>query len=571
MAKQPSMTGRVPDTDDGIPQASQSDLAPVVEALTQATQALVSTTNQLMQFAQGFASPAPGVTGGGREGGGQAQINTWEDDPFSEAVPTPDPRNPQPITVDVPLNNNPRLQTAIVEPRSAPGRFNPGTPNFRYWVAAEALTRGINFWGSLLPSGTTWSTSNPMRVTLVAGVDLNAFFSRDRGLNFFHQVVRNLDIFSGESSDVACHELGHAILDALRPQLFNAASTEAAAFHESFGDMSAILCALQVPSLRNKVLTETQGQLNVNSRLSRLAEQLGWGIRQLSPTAVDRDSLRNAANRFVYRRPDTLPPSAPAGLLSSEVHSFSRVFTGAFLDALARMFRITGAPNEANLLAVSRDMGQLLVDGARTAPITPAYFSQVAAAMVQADQARNGGRYRSALTTAFVERAILSVPAALELANAPVPQPVAVQPGAMGMALGAAGSTIVYAYGDTAEDEGYRLGFGETPELPLRTAPLGSETFQVHAPDENPRFAVAPASFPNVQDILSAEDASRHFVEDLFQNRRINVGTRMGAMAELSSGDPTRYTHILVTDSSGSRILKRDHFDCGLCQARVSR
>src|SRR5689334_22210536 len=195
MARQPSMTGRVPDTDDGIPQASQSDLAPVAEALTQATQALVSTANQLMQFAQGFASPAPGVTGGGQEGGAQAQINTWEDDPFSEAVPTPDPRNPPPITVNVPLNNNPRLQTAIVEPRPAPGRFNPGTPNFRYWATAEALTRGINFWGSLLPSGTTWSTSNPMRVTLVAGVDLNAFYARDRGLNFFHRVVRNLDIF----------------------------------------------------------------------------------------------------------------------------------------------------------------------------------------------------------------------------------------------------------------------------------------------------------------------------------------------------------------------------------------
>jgi hypothetical protein len=568
------MTGRVPDTDTGIPQASQNDLASVVEALTQATQALVSTTNQLMQFAQGFVSPAPGGGGaGGQEGRGQAglaQINIWEEDPFSEAVVTPDPRNTSPVAVDVPLNNNPRLQTTTVEPRPAPGRFNPGTSNFRYWVTSEALTRGINFWGALLPSGTTWSTSNPMRVTLVAGVDLNAFYSRNRGLNFFNQVVRNIDIFSGESPDVACHELGHAILDALRPQLFNVASTEAGAFHEAFGDMSAILCALQLPSLRNKVLAETQGQLNVNSRLSRLAEQLGWGIRQLSPTAVDRDSLRNAANRFVYRRPDTLPPSAPASLLSSEVHSFSRVFTGAFLDALARMFGMTGAPSDANLLAVSRDMGQLLVDGVRTAPITPAYFSQLAAAMVQADQARNGGRYRSALTTAFVERGILSVPAALALTDAPVPQPVALQPGPMGMAAGA-GSPIVYAYDDTAEDEGYRLGFGETPELPLRAMSFGSETFEVHAPDENPRFTVAPAAVTNVpQDILSPEDASSHFVEDLFQLRRINVGTTIGAMAQLSSGDSTRYTHILVTDSKGARVLKRDHFDCGFCQQRIA-
>jgi hypothetical protein len=569
-----------------MPQGGQNDLATVIEGLTQVTQALVSTANQLMQFSQNLAGTS--LSGGGQDGGGeaglgsggaglgapqaQAQINIWEDDPFSEAVPTPNPRNPSPIVVNVALNQNPRLQTAVVEPRPAPGRFTPGTANFRYWVASEAITRGINFWGALLPPGTTWSTANPMRVTLVAGTDLNAIYSRNRGLNFFHQTVQNLDLFSGESSDVVCHELGHAILDALRPQLFNVASTETGAFHESFGDMSAILCALQLPSMRDKVLAETRGKLNVNSRLSRLAEQLGWGIRQLSPTAVDRDSLRNAANRFIYRRPDTLPSSAPANVLSSEVHSFSRVFTGAFLDALARMFRIFGAPNDASLLAVSRDMGQLLVDGIRTAPIAPAYFSQVAAAMVQADQARNGGRYRAALTSAFVERSILSVPSALALTDAPVPQPVTLQPAPLGM-IGAAmgmGSPIVYAYADTADDEGYRLGFGETPELPLRATSLDGETFEVHAPDESPRFSVVPASLSNApQDVMSPEDASRHFIEDLFQQRRISISAKMGAMADLAAEDSTRVTHLITTDSRGAKVLKRTHFDCGFCQMRA--
>ena len=146
MAKQPSITGRDPGPGTGIPQNSQNDLAPVVQALTQATQALVSTTNQLMQLAQGFASPAPSGLGGQPGAGGQAslggagpgsgippqsQINIWEEDPFSEAVPTPDPRNPSPLAINVPLNNNPRLQITVVEPGPAPGRFNPGTPNFR--------------------------------------------------------------------------------------------------------------------------------------------------------------------------------------------------------------------------------------------------------------------------------------------------------------------------------------------------------------------------------------------------------------------------------------------------------
>ena len=562
--------------DDNAAAASRNDMAAAIEALAKATQSLVATANQFAQFAQG----AGGGHGGQADVGAGpfpvpvpiATINVWEDDPFSEAAPTIDPASGVPAVTQVPSVANPRLQTAIGGPRPPPQRYAPRTPEFRYWTAAEALARGINFWGPLMPAGSTWSTANPMRVTLVAGQDLNAFYSRTNGLNFFHKVVRNQDFFSGESPDVVCHELGHAILDALRPQLFNAANIETGAFHEAFGDMSGILSALQLQSLRTKVLTETQGRLNVNSRLSRLAEQLGWAIRQLSPTAVDRDCLRNAANRFVYQRPDLLPPSAPASRLSSEVHSFSRVFTGAFLDALARMFALTGAPNEASLQAVSRDMAQLLVDGVRAAPITSAYYSQVAAAMVQADQARNHGRYRAALTSAFVGRGILAVHAALDLVDAPVPRLAAQPAAAMAGFDPAGGSSDVYAYGDAAEDDGHRRGYGDTPELPLSTVSLGRDiSFAVHAASQAPRFEVSSAVVgATAQAPLTADEASRHFVEDLVQLGNINFGTAKGLMAQLGGDESRKQTHVLVADTDGALVLKRDHFDCGFCN-RFSR
>jgi len=95
-----------------------------------------------------------------------------------------------------------------------------------------------------------------MRVRLLeAEPDLNAFYVRTSGLHFYRRTVLGRDIYSGESPDVVCHELGHAILDALKPQLFHVAATEASAFHESFGDMSAILCALQLSSVRTKVIS----------------------------------------------------------------------------------------------------------------------------------------------------------------------------------------------------------------------------------------------------------------------------------------------------------------------------
>jgi hypothetical protein len=566
-------------------QQSAQTLAGAAQALTQATQQLTATVAQLSAVTQGRAAdtgvrvttPAAAV-----------QINAWEDDPFSEASPTPTPTRPQPVTVGAPNLSAPFLRVVITGQQPAPSRYTPGTANFRYWTAAEALARGVGFWAARLPTGTRWSTRNPvLQVTLVAGDRLNATYSRLAGLRFFQANVRNVLIFSGESPDVVLHELGHAVLDAVRPELFHAASIEAAAFHESFGDMSSILVALQLPTVRQKVLEETNGRLNVSSRLSRVAEQLGWGIRQSAPEAVDVDSLRNAANRFFYQPPEGLPPRAPAARLSSEAHSFARVFTGAFLDALARMLRTAGPANDANLLTIARHMGQLLIDGVRTAAITPAYYSQVAAAMIQADRARNNGRYRTALADAFLRRGILAPGAVAGLASAPVPttEPA---PGAAGRSLGIVGSPggagfdgsnfadegsdgeSLLAYDDGVADEAHLRGFGETPELPEVTIQLGFDIggpLIVHAAMQQERFAVAPAR-TDVGPLPAQEPdhAARAFVEDLLQLGRIDFGQKAGMVPELSS--PTEEKTHVLTDRPDGLVLERLHFDC--CR-RVAR
>ena len=214
-----------------------------------------------------------------------------------------------------------------------PATYQPGAAGFRYWNAAAALRRGADFWAARVPSG-QWQMGPTLSIFLDAGEDLNAYYDR-RALNFFHGPGPTGTVYSGESPDVLLHEMGHAILDAVKPQLWDVASLEPPEFHEAFGDMSAILGALQLPSLRIAVLSETAGQLYRNSRLSRLAEQLGTAIRTRVPDAVDPDCLRNAVNSFVYQDPVPLPSSGPASRLTSEPHSFSRVFTGAFFDALA--------------------------------------------------------------------------------------------------------------------------------------------------------------------------------------------------------------------------------------------
>jgi hypothetical protein len=339
---------------------------------------------------------------------------------------------------------------------------------------------------------------------------------------------------------------------------------------------------LQLPGVRQKVLNETHGRINTNSRLSRLAEQLGWAIRQGSPTAVDRDCLRNASNRFFYEDPSVIPPRAPASQLSSEPHSFSRVFTGAFLDALSGMLIRQGGASDANLLAVSRAMGLLLVDGVRITQVVPRFYSQVAAGMITADRARNNGRFRGVLGNAFIRHGILSPADLARLPEAPVPQAVAA-PLSEGFNAGAVsiggfgeesyGEATLLSYGG-AEDDSYRRGYGETPELPVVSLPgdyIGIP-IKVHAAAEPARFAVTGGAPPTgAAEDMSAERDAQHFVEDLIQLGHIEAGAA-GMMAGAAGVDmivPTgtpdgEKTHELVPDADGqSLILKRKHFDCG--------
>ncbi|WP_315720111.1 MULTISPECIES: hypothetical protein [unclassified Bradyrhizobium] len=538
---------------------SKDDDAATIAALQRVAELMQSTSEDLQAFMKSRA-----VGGAATAGAGAGQVSSW-DDPFSEAVPSTNP--PLAPTRPVPVVTNTFSAMRVTTADQAPpvANYNPGTPEFRYWVANEALARGIRFWGSLLPAGTTWSTSNPMQVSLVeAGTQLNANYTRRFGLRFYRQKVREIDIFTAESPDVVCHELGHAVLDALRPQLFHVANTETGAFHESFGDISALLCALQVPEMRKAVIEETGGRLNTSSRLSRLAEQLGWGLRQISPRTVERDCLRNAANRFFYRRPDLVPPVADASLLSSEEHSFSRIFTGAFLDALARMFSAGPSKDEASLLSVSQNIAQILIDAVHGASITSAYFSQVAAAMIQADEARFEGRHKAELTGAFLEHGILSVASTLQMGAAPLPE--AIHLGALDM-TGAGGAAIIYSYEDRKDDDAHRLGFGETPDLPLRPLTIGRDLqLEVHAPEDEGRFAVASATYGAApyDGAMSQEAASYNFVAGLIQRQQIDLSEATPSLSGAGKKRDGRMTHALVMEG-GKSVLKRDGFACG-CQ-----
>lgn len=290
-----------------------------------------------------------------------------------------------------------------------PGSYAPDTPESLYWQLSSALERGKRLWSERLPGAGRWIPGPVLPAQPSAGTDLNAYYDR-KALRFFRDVDAKTGalVQSGDSVDVVTHEQGHAVLDALRPDLWDAPHFEVAAFHEAFGDLAAISVALATPRLADAVDAQTRGDPARSNLVSRLAEELGGAVRdRYGDDAAPPGSLRDAVNDFRYVDPKTLPDSAPDRRLAAEPHSFSRVMTGACWQILVTIFRETQNPHRPEALATAaRTLSLLAVGAARTAASGADFYGRVARQMVRAARAA-GVEYEPQLAEDLVRRGLL--------------------------------------------------------------------------------------------------------------------------------------------------------------------
>jgi hypothetical protein len=298
-----------------------------------------------------------------------------------------------------------RVEGRAPEPRPYP----PDTPEFLYWQLASALERGKRLWSERLPLPGRWIPGAVLPAVPVAGVDLNAYYDR-RALRFFRDVDAKTGavIQAGDSPDVAAHEQGHAVLDALRPDLWDAPHFEIAAFHEAFGDMASILVALAEPALAREALRQTRGDPSASNLVSRLAEELGEAVRdRYGSAAALPGALRDAVNAFRYQSPAALPDSAPASALSAEPHSFCRVMTGAFWDVLVAIFR---RRDRGDLVERLRDAagvaGRLALAAAASSPSGSGFFGTVSSRLVREARGEADPATAAAVADALLRRGL---------------------------------------------------------------------------------------------------------------------------------------------------------------------
>jgi hypothetical protein len=324
-----------------------------------------------------------------------------------------------PVIVDYPLNDpmwkmvrqvalppQPRLQFSIAGYKGEPAPLSTlqGQANTAYVTLAASLNYIQNY-----ADIKKWAATYGLRVYPRAGEDLNAYYDRS-SLKFFYARVRGTPevIFTVNSSDIVAHELGHAVLDAIRPDFWSVQSMEIEAFHESFADINAMVTTMQFEDVLETVLAETKGNLRVSNGLSRLAEQLGVAVYQLTRGATLPWALRDAVNSFKYVAPESLPAEAPDNELCNECHSFGRVFMGIWYDILCGIYEKEKSKGAVPLVALktARDRAfSYLVRAATQAPCVPRYHEAVATVMLNID-AQAGKPYQDVLKMSFGNKGI---------------------------------------------------------------------------------------------------------------------------------------------------------------------
>lgn len=295
--------------------------------------------------------------------------------------------------------------------------YPPGSIEFDQINAFYYTTLTLRMYERYAQRTLPWAFGTPhLQVDPHAGSESNAFYNEAEqrlGFQLFEPEPGAPPISTALSADIVSHEAGHAVLDSLRDFYNESFGLGTAAFHESFGDMTAVLVALHDDSLLRRVLTWTNNDLRTENFIATIGEQLSNSLMNRAADSYDHTTyLRNAINTLNASPFDDLVyrPEDPISTLGRQPHNYSRLFTGAFYDALTAVYNRFHADKHPHIaLTLARDvMGKLLVTAVECGPMGEMNFSDMAKAFIAADQLLHQGQYADLLTEVFEGRGIAS-------------------------------------------------------------------------------------------------------------------------------------------------------------------
>lgn len=447
-----------------------------------------------------------------------------------------------------------------------------GSAEFLFWQCREAALATLETWVSISTPLARWqngATLLPLHHD--GGKGLNARYDRS-SLKFMTWEKDGKATLAGASTDAVAHELGHALLDTIRPDLWNSVYTEAAAFHESFADCIALLVGFfDAPTRR--ALLQSGATLRDPNPLECLAEDMAEGVLRESGPQHPQSLPRRALNTLRWAIPINLPPSGPPSVLSTEAHSFGRIFTGCFYDTICKIFADQPHQDEEALLEAARVAGHLLVAGAKGTPEVARFFQGVGRAMILADQAE-GGDHHLAIRDAFANHdvslgssAMLSPTSGLR-GPAPHLDSGATRPGLSTTTrrhlLDRLGATRRGRLRVTAADLGGRTVTRAVHRRDVRLTGLHPRLRGVIAPAAESVLigtsAASPVVLGELPDSGATEDETAHFVGTLLTHDTLSLESGRAA-AMTGTENPIPPTHAIRT-RGGRKVLTRVRFAC---------
>jgi Fungalysin metallopeptidase (M36) len=501
--------------------------------------------------------------------GGHVSINYIPNDPLAASAAPPMRRK-------TPRANRPASRATFqffdVEPE---GLASPGTTQFLFWQAREAALTTLAAWETAIGSFTRWEGNRKTIpfvqnavVQLGAQPTPNAFYNR-ASFQFFESTARAKTTFSGESTDVVAHEIGHGVLDAIRPQLIESQLLEVGGFHEAFGDCVALVTALL--DLRSR--TAVRPSLGARNFLETTAEDLSDAIRRIQATHNAAEP-RHARNTLKWQLPATLPLNGGPGVLINEEHSFARIFSGSFYDLIVKLAGTS--PTAAAIRTAAIKAARLLVAAAASAPIGARFFQAVGRAMVLADDSTNGGANRELIKAAFAGHGVLLGTSAM---LAPVAALAGPEPTLSATKAGLSAGT--------RRDVAARLGAARGARTAVHVLNIGDERVARMTVERDVSIGSVHASLKGcvvrvtdsvlvgssgkraamlgaLPDVDSTTEEVLSYVDSLVKHERI-LTKRPAKVVKRHRLEPmTRHTHEVVR-IGGRKELKRRAFACRCC------
>lgn len=214
-----------------------------------------------------------------------------------------------------------------------------------------------------------WFSNNPLFVDPFARNGMNAFYDR-KSLVFMYKnsLFKKRIVYTCESVDIVSHELGHAILDSIRPDFWNMQSIEIWSYHEAFADINAFVNVTNNDLVVEKIFEETNLDLSKSNIASRIGEDMASSI------SADKFCLRDLSADIDYINPSIIDEKSA---ISLNPHDFGKIFSCCWYAIFVEIFNfeINNKINPIDAFKIAKEECYLcLIKSTKIVPCNKDFF-----------------------------------------------------------------------------------------------------------------------------------------------------------------------------------------------------